>query len=254
MTGHPAKAWDSGDIRLGDRGEVRVQCHVLPHKDMLKPREIHPAAGPGGWTMQQGFYIYRNGRLLVAGGWMGLEQNGRTLMRDEPHRLARIRLDIPNWADSEWKIDIRKSSARAPVWFRKQLLTLAQETRDKAREVFAHRGQWSPSSVAKPIDEAWFAEKSAGGTRYRISQDHEAIKLLLERAGPLKKEILAALRIIEETVPIQRIWLDTAEDRETPRNRKLPPDEARAKLLLTAPFDRFPELVAQLPVVTKENI
>ena len=272
------EGWDSGEIRLGDQGEVRVQCHVLPHKDMLKAKEIEQAAGPGGWTMQQGFYIYRNRRLLVAGGWMGLEQNGRVLTRDEPHRLARIRLDIPNWADAEWKIDIRKSSARAPVRFRKQLLALAQETRDKARKVFAHRGQWSPSSAAKPVDEAWLAEKSGGATRYRISREHEVIRSLLERAGPLKKDILAALRIIEETVPVQRIWLDTAEDRETPRNglvdaptpeildlmniaytnlveqRKLPPDEARAKLLLTAPFDRFPELVAKLPVVTQENL
>jgi len=278
MTGHPAKAWDSGEIRLGDHGEVRVQCHVLPHKDMLKPKEIDLAGGPGGWTMQQGFYIYRNRRLLVAGGWMGLEQGGRALTRDEPHRLARIRLDIPNWADAEWKIDIRKSSARAPVRFREQLLTLAQETREKARKVFAHRGQWSPSSAAKPVDEAWLAEKSRGATRYRISRDHEVIKSLLERAGPLKKDFLAALRIIEETVPVQRIWLDTAEDQETPRNgladapkpeildlmniaytnlveqRRLPPDEAKARLLLTAPFDRFPELVAKLPVVDREKI
>lgn len=278
MIGHPAKAWDSGEIRLGDRGEIRVQCHVLPHKDMLKPKEIDLAGGPGGWTMQQGFYIYRNRRLLVAGGWMGLEQGGRALTRDEPHRLARIRLDIPNWADAEWKIDIRKSSARAPVRFRKQLLALAQETRDKARKVFAHRGQWSPTSVAKPVDEAWLAEKSRGATRYRISREHEVIKSLIERAGPLKKDFLAALRIIEETVPVQRIWLDTAEDQETPRNgladapkpeildlmtiaytnlveqRKLSPEEAKARLLLTAPFDRFPDLVAKLPVVTQEKI
>lgn len=278
MIGHPAKAWDSGEIRLGDRGEVRVQCHVLPHKDMLKPKEIDLAGGPGGWTMQQGFYIYRNRRLLVAGGWMGLEQSGRALTRDESHRLARIRLDIPNWADAEWKIDIRKSSARAPVRFRKQLLALAQETRDKARKVFAHRGQWSPASTTKPVDEAWLAEKSRGATRYRISREHEVIKSLLDRAGSLKNDFLAALRIIEETVPVQRIWLDTAEDQETPRNgladapkpeildlmniaytnlveqRKLPPDEAKARLLLTAPFDRFPELVAKLPVVTREKI
>ncbi len=278
MTGHPAKAWDSGEIRLGDHGEIRVQCHVLPHKDMLKQKEIDLAGGTGGWTMQQGFYIYRNRRLLVAGGWMGLEQNGRTLTRDEPHRLARIRLDIPNWADAEWKLDIRKSTARAPVRLRKQLLTLAQETRDKARKVFAYRGQWSPASTAKPVHEAWLAEKLAGATRYRISREHDVIKSLLEKAGPLKKDINAALRIIEETVPIQRIWLDTAEDRETPRNglidapkpeildlmniayanlveqRKLPPSEAKAKLLLIAPFDRFPELVEHLPIVTREDV
>lgn len=278
MAGNPARAWDSGEIRLGDHGEVRVQCHVLPHKDMLKPKEADLAGGPHGWVMQQGFYIYRNKRLLVGGGWMGLEQNHRALTRDEAHRLARIRLDIPNWADAEWKIDIRKSSARAPVRFRKQLLTLAKQTREKARKVFAHRGQWSPTLNVRSVDEAWIAEKSGGATRYKISREHEVIKSLLDRAGPLKKEMLLVLRIVEETVPVQRIWLDTAEDREAPRNgladapttevlnlmnivyanliehRRLSADEARAQLLLTAPFDRFPELVAKLPIAFQEKV
>jgi hypothetical protein len=244
---------------------------------MLNPRELTNAAGPAGWIVQQGFYIYRNKRLLVAGGWLGLEADGRSLTRDEPHRLARIRLDIPNSADAEWKIDIRKSSARPPVRFRKQLLRLALETRDKARLVFAHRGQWNPAITNKPVAEAWVAEKSRGSTRYRISRSHEAVASLMDRAGPFAKELEALLRIIEETVPVQRIWLDTVDDRETPRNgfaeapapeilalmqgmfrnlieqRKLSPDEARARLMLTAPFDRFPDLVAQLANDSMEN-
>ena len=34
---------------------VEVQCHVLPHKDRLSAREQQDAAGPDGWTSQQGF-------------------------------------------------------------------------------------------------------------------------------------------------------------------------------------------------------
>ncbi|WP_374417871.1 MULTISPECIES: ATP-binding protein [Novosphingobium] len=277
MEGHPSKAWASPEFVLAGSTDVRVQCHVLPHKDMLNPRELTNAAGPAGWIVQQGFYIYRNKRLLVAGGWLGLEADGRSLTRDEPHRLARIRLDIPNSADAEWKIDIRKSAARPPVRFRKQLLRLALETRDKARQVFAHRGQWNPAATKKPVAEAWVAEKSRGSTRYRISRSHEAVASLMDRAGPLAKDLEALLRIIEETVPVQRIWLDTVDDRETPRNgfaeapapevlalmqgmfrnlveqRKLSPDEARARLMLTAPFDRFPDLVTQLTNDPMEN-
>ena len=202
---------------------------------------------------------------------MGLEHAGRSLTRDEPHRLARIRLDIPNSADADWKIDIRKSSARVPARFRRQLLMLAQETREKARRVFAHRGQWSPAPQRQPVVEAWVAEKFAGATRYRISREHEAIRSLLDRSGPVRKELNALLRIIEETVPVQRIWLDTAEDTEPPTNgfsgtpepevlelmqitwrnlvehRGFSADEARARMLLMAPFDRLPDLVAKLP-------
>ena len=95
---------------------VKVECHVLPHQDHLTTQEYQQAQGPAGWTAQQGFYVYRNERLLVAGNWFGLEIPGPT--KDETHRLARIRLDIPNDADIDWKIDIRKSMARPPVSLR----------------------------------------------------------------------------------------------------------------------------------------
>jgi len=48
---------------------------------------------------------------LLAGGWLGLGY-GRAWNREEAQKLARIRLDIPNSADTDWKIDIRKATAR----------------------------------------------------------------------------------------------------------------------------------------------
>jgi hypothetical protein len=78
------------------------------------------------------------------------------------------------------------------------------------------------------------------------------------------------LRVIEETVPVQRIWLDTAENRETPRTgfagepsseimsvlntlygdmvgrRGLSPDSAKRLLMSTEPFQNYPALVSAL--------
>ena len=119
-----------------------MQCHVLPHKDQLTAQQEQSAAGPDGWTAQQGFYVYRNARLLVAGSWLGLGQ-GRSWTKEEAHRLARIRLDLPNSVDRDWKIDIRKSIARPPAAIRARLGRLAEDTRRRARDVFAHRGQMS---------------------------------------------------------------------------------------------------------------
>lgn len=55
----------------------------------VSPADFERLAGPEGWTAQQGFYIYRNERLLVAGSWLGLG-TGRSWTKDEAHRLARI--------------------------------------------------------------------------------------------------------------------------------------------------------------------
>ncbi|NMG27969.1 ATP-binding protein [Aromatoleum evansii] len=273
MPHHPA-TWSSPTERIPtDAGIIEVQCHVLPHKDRLDAKEHEVMAGPDGWTSQQGFYVYRNERLLVAGGWLGLGR-GRAWTKEEAHRLARIRLDIPNTADADWKIDIRKSTARPPLCARERLTRLAEDTRARARKVFAHRGQSVRDAVGgDPIMQAWVAEHFSGGMRYRIDQDHPAVKAVLENAGTLAPDILAMLRVIQETVPVQRIWLDTAEGRETPRTgfagevpsevhavlevmyrnlvarKSVPPEQARLQLLRTDPFHLYPDLVAALPDV-----
>jgi hypothetical protein len=251
-------------------GTVEVQCHVLPHKDHLTWQQEQSAAGPHGWTAQQGFYVYRNRRLLLAGSWLGLGQ-GRSWTKEEAHRLARIRLDIPNSADADWKIDIRKSTASPPVGVRAHLTRLAEETRGRARRVFAHRGQPLAVSGRRPVAQAWRAEHSASGMRYRLDLEHPAVRSVLDDAGDLSPCIRAMLRVIEETVPVQRIWLDTTEGRETPRTdfageppseiravlmvmyrnlvlrRGMPPQLAREQLLHTEPFNNHPDLVAALP-------
>lgn len=278
LMGHPGKAFESPEYRILHTTGVTVQCHVLPHRDMLRTAEQETAAGPGGWTQQEGFYVYRNRRLLLAGGWLGLGDGGKPWPRDEAHRLARIRLDIPNSADAEWKINVLKSTASPPVRLRPQLHRLASETRETARRVFAHRGHITPvtGTRSNAVAEAWQIRRSAKGTSYRIARDHDLVASILNRAGSLKPDILALLRLVEETVPVQRIWLDTAEDKETPRTgfaeapdsevmetltsmfealvkfRGLGPTEARERLGRTPPFDRHLDLVAALEVKDTE--
>jgi|GEM_PF-929239 len=175
LSGHPA-TYSSPVVRLPSAGgDIEVQCHVLPHKDRLGIDEAESAGGPHGWTAQQGFYVYRNERLLVAGSWLGLGQ-GRSWTKEEAHRLARIRLDIPNSADAAWKIDIRKSTARPPVGLRAALTRLAEDARSRARKVFAHRGQPIRVGGAQPVVQAWRAEHFKGGMRYRIDDSHPAVR------------------------------------------------------------------------------
>jgi hypothetical protein len=92
----------------------------------------------------------------------------------------------------------------------------------------------------------------------------------MERAGDLQPLVQAMLRVIEETVPVQRIWLDTAENKETPRTgfegepptavievatvlfndlierKGLSEEDARKSLLRTEPFQKYPALIAKL--------
>ncbi|MFV9475529.1 ATP-binding protein [Advenella sp. RU8] len=270
MSGHVAKPWESPIARrMTEAGQISVQCHVLPHKDRLSIEEFNHYGGPAGWTAQQGFYVYRNKRLLVAGGWLGLGQ-GRAWNREEAYQLARIQLDIPNIADAAWKIDIRKSSARPPVAIRPWLSKLAADTRERARRVFAYRSTPKSRSISSSIELAWRTEHTKAGVKYRIEQQHPAVAAVLSACETHSELIQAMLRIIEETVPVQRIWLDTAEANDTPRlgfsgepsaevqhvlvalfndmviRRNMSEERARMTLAATEPFQDYPSLVANL--------
>lgn len=270
MMGNTAKPWTSPVARHAtDYGTIEAQAHVLPHRDKLTAAEFDVNGGPAGWTAQQGFYVYRNERLLVAGGWLGLG-NSKAWIREEAHRLARIRLDIPNTADAEWKIDVRKSTARPPVSLKPWLTQLAENTRERARRVFAYRGTPTPMQGSAAVEQAWRVDRVKAGMRYRIEEKHPAVVAVLDSVGEFQPLVKAMLRVIEETVPVQRIWLDTAENKETPRTgfdgepneavieiatvlfddlierKKLSVEDARRALLRTEPFHKFPALVARL--------
>jgi hypothetical protein len=79
-------------------------------------------------------------------------------------------VDIPNSADADWKIDVRKSTARPPVYVRSWLTGLAENTREKARKVFAFRGSPMPGPGGARIEQAWRVEHLRGGVRYRIDE------------------------------------------------------------------------------------
>lgn len=107
--------------------------------------------------------------------------------------------------------------------------------------------------------------------RYRIDESHPAVAAAIEAAGTSLPLLKAMLRVIEETVPVQRIWLDTAENKETPRNGFAgePPENVRDALKIlyedmigrrgmttalakrtlaaTDPFQNYPDLVSSLP-------
>lgn len=270
MPGHPAKPWTSPAAAMQTScGLVVAQCHVLPHHDKLTREEFNKYQGPAGWTAQQGFYVYRNERLLVAGGWLGLGTS-KAWHREEAHRLARIQLDIPNSADGDWKIDVRKSIARPPVALRQWLTRLAEDTRERARRVFAYRGTPMLAQRNKVIEQAWRVDHLRDGIRYRIEPTHPAVAAVLESAGEIRPLVKAMLRVIEESVPVQRIWLDTTENKDTAKTgfsgeppeavntvlstlfadmigrRGMTVDAARRALLSTEPFHNYPTLIAAL--------
>lgn len=237
LNGEPLKPWDpfcttenatqpepeDSNRSLGEI--VRVKGFVLPHRDKFDPedkvrsKKLHQAAaGPAGWNAQQGFYLYRNRRLIIAGDWLGLGPGQNGWKKEEHYKLARIRVDIPNSMDQEWQIDVKKSTAIAPPALRSWMTGLAKTVREKAKEVYAHRGGGMTRRRHQNIEQSnpWITKNRSDGTfSYRIDRKHPLFRALVARMPTdSKKELETLLRLIEETVPVQRIWIDTADNQD----------------------------------------
>jgi hypothetical protein len=255
-------------IPYGKSG-VTFQGYTLPHKDALTEEQFQKNRGPRGWTAQQGFYVYRNKRLLVYGDWLHLGRPS-AWTREEHYRLARIRLDILNDADADWQLDVKKSTASPPALIRDRLTDLAEHVRAKARSVFAHRGKYGRRvATPTPTERPWLSTVRENRRVYTINRDHPAIQAVLRAYPDKTPELAALLRLLEETVPVEQIWLDTAEQAhdhappyagvefsvikadmrrvvefliKTGINRKT----AIERLRSVEPFDRYPKLINEL--------
>jgi hypothetical protein len=269
LLNHPAVLRRPVQTIQGASGPVQVQGVVLPHKDKLSKDEFEDAGGPDGWTAQQGFYVYRNRRLLVAGDWLNLG-TGQGWTKEESHKLARIRLDLPNSADAAWRIDIKKSVARPPADMREDLRRLAEDIRSTARRVFAHRGQYGNNPKGSGLVRVWKALDRKDGVCYRVDREHPSVRSVFETPGCDRAGIESLLRLIESTVPVQQIWLDAADrgvlPEEAPSENAteelqvalksvyrnltktvgLNPAAAKARLKSTEPFNLYPTLVDAL--------
>lgn len=268
---NPATQWLGEEVlRLrGDR--VTVQPFVLPHHSKIDTQTHRFAAGRGGWNARQGFYVYRNRRLLVAGDWLGLP-----FTKEEHYKLGRIRVDISNTMDQDWQIDVRKSRARPPGVLRKDLERIARLTRQRAVAIYRHRGKVVGRSKSAGHELAWQRIVKNGKISYRLDREHPLIKKALEVPRENRGDVKALLMLVEQTVPAATIAIDhserpddqatpfetisTRETRELMRviylallHSGLDEVEARQNLAAMEDFRDFPEILASLDETTPED-
>ena len=189
---------------------VRIIPYVLPHNSRLTGDKHRAAGGPAGWNAHQGFYVYRNRRLLLPGDWLGLG-----FRKEEHYKLARIMVDITNSSDHEWDIDVRKSRAVPPLALRHDLLRIARTTRERAVTVYRHRGKTITRASDKSPVLVWRKRTKGNRVSYEVNREHPLIHHSLT-GGPVDaQEMQRVLRLVEEYVPVQQIWMDMNEGDES---------------------------------------
>lgn len=199
---------------------VRITPYLLPHPKFLSNEEKEMA---GDLQKDQGFYIYRNKRLVIWGTWFRLSRKlGLS-------KLARVQVDIPATAefDKMWSLDVKKSTASIPEQLKGQLKSAVDRLADRSSQVWSKRARREQSK-----DAIWLREKTEeGNISYVINEDNAVVKSFMRK----QPELRAFLRLISARLPLDSLYTDLSNDQVVESNASAVAD--LIKELRSAGFD-----------------
>ena len=187
-----------------EKEKILVKPYTLPHISKLTKKEIDMLGGKDGIRKTQGFYVYRNKRLLVWGTWFNLMRKG------ELSKLARVQIDIPNSLDSLWTLDIKKSMAVPPEVVRQNVAPIINRIGEASKRIWTYRGK---KELDDSITHIWNRLKTREeGIVYELNRSHPLIENINEKSGKEKNLIEQLLKQIESNLPLNQLYIDLTND------------------------------------------
>lgn len=180
-----------------DQGDIVVQAFTLPHHERLSTAQMRELELGTSLAETQGLYVYRAGRLISSGSWLGMARKA------ELTKLLRVRVDVPTSLDTEWSVDVRKSRVRPPAAVRERLKPLVLRMTDRARRPYTYRGRRQASGPGLPL---WVKAEKRGKVFYEVSRDHPLVRLVGGENPDANVEAL--LLAIEATLPLDALFAD----------------------------------------------
>lgn len=200
----PARQELQSETILIDGEVINIQPYVLPHRNKVTPDVYELYAGEGGYVQNQGFYVYRNRRLIVKGTWFRLTK------KDELNKLIRVRIDIPNSLDHIWGININKSQVSPPEIVRKQLKKIIDRISGRGRMVFQRR---ATSLINHNRTGVWKREVREGKITYSINREHPLLSDMISQVPQeLRHRLETSFQMIADSFPYDIYYNDAAND------------------------------------------
>ena len=199
-------------IKKIDDEKIFVTPYILPHINKLSREEIASLGGKPNLKQNQGYYIYRNQRLIIWGKWFN------QYPKEELAKLVRVQVDIPNTLDYLWEIDVKKSQAVIPAVIKKNLGMMINESLNSGKQVFKYKGK---SKNRSNLIKVWNRIEERDYIRYEINQNHPLIENLLSKNPTSKDQIISVFKIIQSNIPSYQLYLDEAESAKEISTRDL---------------------------------
>ena len=179
--------------------KIRYQAYVLPHPNKMTQEQREVA---GDLQRDQGFYIYRNRRLVIWGTWF------RLCRKMVLSKLARVRVDVPASAelDKIWALDVKKSSASVPEVLKEGLKAVVECLGTRSTNVWQKRARREQVSE----DAFWRrTERPDGTVQYEFNEDNAVLKALFKQC----KEARTVFRLVASRMPLDSLYMDIAQEK-----------------------------------------
>lgn len=184
--------------------KITLKPFILPHLSKLSQDDLDKVGGKDRLRSEQGFYVYRNKRLIIWGTWFRLER------KDELNKLARVMVDIPNSLDYMWSIDIKKSAATLPDIIKKNMYNAVYESVLCSEAVHTYRGRKEKKD--KDIEYVWERVKVRDGYEYQINRKIPQLELLESTLNESQLRLLSSvINTIEAAFPVSALYVDAAK-------------------------------------------
>jgi hypothetical protein len=184
---------------------VTVKPFIIPHYSKLRGVDRDSLQAQGGAAGTQGFYVYRNRRLLAWGDWFRLRRT-----KNEASGLARVMIDIPNALDDLWSLDIKKSSVSPPEIVRQELNRIIERITDRSTRTYTSRGQ----RLAERRHALWQRNISNDGVSYVLNRDQPVLVSFMETLTVESRlQFTGILQLIEKNLPVEAIHNDSLGSR-----------------------------------------
>ncbi len=206
VSSNPSTQKDPEETLCLEQGDVRIRCHTLPHHKRMTREAWEEVGGPEGHLKSQGLYIYRENRLIIAGGWLGLAR------QTELTKLCRIAIDIPNTMDAEWKIDVKKASAQLPPMVRERLKKMVERFVGTSKRTYKGRGKILVDETRYPI---WNRIRKDGQIVFRPNFQHPVFLAYAKQLPEhLSEGFERCVRLIGSGLPIDSLHAELVGNAE----------------------------------------
>lgn len=222
---HAATQQIEESISVPGKGTIGITAYLIPYKDKCSDKEQRLMNGRKGLFDTQGFYVYRNKRLISHGNWFALRA------KSEATKYARVVIDIPNTMDDIWEIDILKKEASPPRNIRRKLSSIIPRIVDIGKARHRTRASRTGFNITGSDEPFWLRKTNGGKVSYIVNLENKYVADSLGNDNSLR----TLFCLLEKEFPYESVYHDGAV-RDTKFDKDYESDDEKKEALKFAKF------------------